>query len=553
MEYHLTAALDEGEEGGIVVLFGGPSPAIQRQMLMVPESLAFVCASLPILKKQVCNPLREHESPIYFVVHTEEEADKAKVLIAIDVAARGLDAFSRDEPSTRLIFRAGLENRGETEILDTIVEKLGFASLTHEMSLLMSRTVASMRRDASSSLPSLLAIRNLKRERSDSLAEVCASSSSSCSASSSSSSSFLKDLPHPDIGLSVYEFFSGIGGMRLSLPSSVRGIPIRNITAFDCSDTANDVYDLNFHAASSSSSIAGELRRILIDGLKVADVDNRADIWTMSPPCQPSTTTRGAKRQDSKDNRSRGIFHLMSILRAMKQRPRWIFLENVKGFYQSDVWHSWQQTLIECGYSFKHYLLSPIDTVGCPNHRLRYYMAIEHSSMISTISSSSEDVLLELPATIRQRYPLDVRPLSDYVKSVQELGEERAQALWIDQKTLDAPWARSRLSIVGKHDKVTYCFTKSYGRLFDKSSGSCYLEDCPGPLADARFALDRTQSLSSLQGRLRLFDPEELLAIAGFPTNFEWPSSMPLTKRLQCIGNSINVTVVQGVMASLFE
>jgi hypothetical protein len=73
----------------------------------------------------------------------------------------------------------------------------------------------------------------------------------------------------------------------------------------------------------------------------VNDVDGKADIWTMSPPCQPCkhhtflffcvlflsrflpsriivTTTRGANRKDHLDHRSKGLYHIMSLLLQMK-------------------------------------------------------------------------------------------------------------------------------------------------------------------------------------------------------------------------------------------
>jgi site-specific DNA-cytosine methylase len=53
--------------------------------------------------------------------------------------------------------------------------------------------------------------------------------------------------------------------------------------------------------------------------------------------------------------------------------------------------------------------------------------------------------------------------------------------------------------------------------------------------------------------RLRRFDPDEILAISGFPPAFTWPPSLGYEKRWACIGNSVNVAVVRGVMACLFE
>ena len=72
---------------------------------------------------------------------------------------------------------------------------------------------------------------------------------------------------------------------------------------------------MNMHPPSVTKST---LHEVSIDGLKLADLDNKSDIWTMSPPCQPYTTTRGAKRLDKKDNRSKAFTHLMFLLLQMK-------------------------------------------------------------------------------------------------------------------------------------------------------------------------------------------------------------------------------------------
>ncbi len=80
--------------------------------------------------------------------------------------------------------------------------------------------------------------------------------------------------------------------MRLALPNEVLGIPIRHIVAYDISSNPNAVYIHNFHNPSTAMqqplhASNNQLRNILVEGLRVEDVDNQADIWTMSPPCQP--------------------------------------------------------------------------------------------------------------------------------------------------------------------------------------------------------------------------------------------------------------------------
>jgi site-specific DNA-cytosine methylase len=66
------------------------------------------------------------------------------------------------------------------------------------------------------------------------------------------------------------------------------------------------------------------------------------------------------------------------------------------------------------------------------------------------------------------------------------------------------------------------------------------------------FAIDRSD-LASLYGSVRLFDPEEMLLISGFPTWFKFPENFPLRKKFSCIGNSVNITVVRAVMQSMFN
>ena len=105
--------------------------------------------------------------------------------------------------------------------------------------------------------------------------------------------------------------------MRLSLPSAIKGIKVKRIIAIDCSDTANKVYEENLQcqglneAKAMTAPADEEIRSHLwpisvrpplafdvddsivtvtmlqVNGLKIEDVDGVADIWTMSPPCQP--------------------------------------------------------------------------------------------------------------------------------------------------------------------------------------------------------------------------------------------------------------------------
>jgi hypothetical protein len=127
-----------------------------------------------------------------------------------------------------------------------------------------------------------------------------------------------KPFPSVEEGISVFEFFSGIGGMRLSLPRQIKGVPVKEITAFDINRVANQFYEYNFHSSSSPlnhiEKKRDQLKTAVVESLRLEEVDGKSDLWTMSPPCQPFTTTRGAARKDHLDNRSKGFYHLLNLL-----------------------------------------------------------------------------------------------------------------------------------------------------------------------------------------------------------------------------------------------
>lgn len=391
----------------------------------------------------------------------------------------------------------------------------------------------------------------------------------------------VKALPTSSVGFKVIEFFSGIGGMRLSLPETIGGISIKHIIAIDCSDIANKVYSKNFHSVvrgkreetvseeeekeegrhniNPIDNFSGELWNISVDGLKLADVDGVADIWTMSPPCQPYTTTKGASRLDDKDNRSRGIFHLMNLLLEMKQKPRWIFLENVQGFADSSVLATLKRVLKLSGYSWKQYLLSPITCAGVPNNRMRYYLTAEYIGVdnIHNLEEEEENIEKVLRSIPGENFhasaadaPIPVKTIGCYTTLSKPLipADDWSQ-LFIPVEILTKPWAARQLSIVGAHDTVSYCFTKSYGRIIERSSGSCFLEAADPGIHPTLLRND----LPALFGRLRLFHPTELLLLSGFPEFFSWPEDLGLKKCWACIGNSINVTVVKMLMKHFFS
>ncbi|KAF9925169.1 tRNA (cytosine-5-)-methyltransferase, partial [Linnemannia zychae] len=159
----------------------------------------------------------------------------------------------------------------------------------------------------------------------------------------------------------VLEFYSGIGGMHYAFNRS--GNKGQILKAFDINTTANEVYAHN-HGKK-------QLAQRNIEAVPLEFYDKQeADVWLMSPPCQPYTRT--GNQEGSKDTRAKSFLYLMDILPKMTHPPNYILLENVKGFEESDSRDLLVEALANSGYEFQELLITPLQ-IGIPNSRMRYY------------------------------------------------------------------------------------------------------------------------------------------------------------------------------------
>lgn len=166
--------------------------------------------------------------------------------------------------------------------------------------------------------------------------------------------------------LQVLELFAGIGGWRLALDSAACGA---SISAYDSGPHCSEVYAQNFGESCCRRNIE-QLGLKELDGF---------DLWLMSPPCQPFSTTREAKQRDLQDKRCAALEHLTKMLPKLERPPRWIALENVKGFHGSDACGKWRAALRSAGFRDREIILDLI-SFGTPNHRTRYYLVAERET-----------------------------------------------------------------------------------------------------------------------------------------------------------------------------
>ncbi|KAH9500466.1 tRNA (cytosine-5-)-methyltransferase [Bulinus truncatus] len=170
--------------------------------------------------------------------------------------------------------------------------------------------------------------------------------------------------------LRVLELYSGIGGMHYALKESQTEFEI--VLAIDINTTANEVYRYNFPDTNLQSFGIEKLNLKLLNSLHI-------DAILMSPPCQPFT--RVGKKRDCHDVRTKSFLHVLHLIKEIKAKPRYILVENVKGFECSETRSKLVECLQQCNYTYQEFLLTPLQ-FGIPNSRLRYYLTAKWSREI---------------------------------------------------------------------------------------------------------------------------------------------------------------------------
>ncbi|GES79611.1 tRNA (cytosine(38)-C(5))-methyltransferase isoform X1 [Rhizophagus clarus] len=308
------------------------------------------------------------------------------------------------------------------------------------------------------------------------------------------------------------EFFSGIGGLHYAfILSEIKG---EVVASFDINTVANSVYKHNFGKDPITKGI---------DSLTIEDIEKyKANCWLISPPCQPYT--RGGKSLDDKDQRAKGLLHLIDILPTLSDLPNYIFLENVLNFEKSKCREKLVNQLCLTNYEITECLLTPLQ-FGIPNDRLRYYLMARKRSN----SFELKDIILPHEylknATIHQTWPLSSMLKKDYQQEnhsepsdtfllstyLEKLNGEEIKKYLVPEKYILKSF-NFRFDIVLPTDHKCSCFTKSYGSHHIYSSGSLIQTK---NLEFTNYNFEDPSSLLNLE--LRFFTPEEIARLHAFP------------------------------------
>jgi site-specific DNA-cytosine methylase len=303
----------------------------------------------------------------------------------------------------------------------------------------------------------------------------------------------------------LLELYCGIGGCA----AAVDGLATVS-AALDVNTVALGVYRQNFaHPASACA----------IESLRADDPRLRgADVWWLSPPCQPYT--RRGKRRDVDDPRSRSFLHLLELIDRL--RPPALALENVPEMRGSQGHARLRQVLDRAGYEVAELLCCSTE-LGFPNRRRRFYVLADRDGLARWVLRraaywtartgapapliTSRSPQPPLRTFLDGDDPPDLQVPSDLLARYQRA---------IDVLDADDP------------DAVAATFTSAYGR---------------SPV--------RAGSYLRRNGIVRRFSPDEILRLLGFPASYRLPPNLPLANAWRLLGNSLSVPVVRHLVSAL--
>ncbi|NXJ97613.1 TRDMT methyltransferase, partial [Corythaixoides concolor] len=364
------------------------------------------------------------------------------------------------------------------------------------------------------------------------------------------------------------------------------------VAAVDVNTLANKVYKHNFPSTP--------LWAKTIEGITLKEFDSLSfDMILMSPPCQPFT--RIGLQGDVSDPRTKSFLYILDILPRLQKLPKYLLLENVKGFESSSARNELLQTLETCGFKYQEFLLSPT-CLGIPNSRLRYFLiaklhqepfpfqvsgqvsllvllefalfpADKVGKASSSLTSEEKDLdpnispdgsskkslpkgaflfKLETVEEMERKHGQDndssIQMLKDFLE---EKHEEMSQYFLPPKSLLRYSFL---LDIVKPTCRRSTCFTKGYGH-YVEGTGSVlqtavdvqlesvfkHIEELPEE--------EKLMKLSTL--KLRYFTPREIANLHGFPPEFGFPDEVTIKQCYRLLGNSLNVHVVAKLISIL--
>ena len=307
--------------------------------------------------------------------------------------------------------------------------------------------------------------------------------------------------------LRTVDLFAGVGGVRLGFERA----GFKTVFANDFEKNCKYTYDLNFKDAKL---VVEDIRNIHIEDLP------EFDFLLGGFPCQAFSIA--GYRRGFEDEKGRGnlFFDVARIIEARK--PEGFLLENVKNLKTHDGGRTFkiiEETLTALGYGIKSRVLNSMEYGNVPQNRERIYIVgFKNKEFIDKF---------EFPKPV---------PLQNRIDDI--LDREVPDKYYYNGK----PLYKKLEPFVRERGKV-YQWRRQYVRENKKGV-------CPTLTANMGMGGHNVPIVKDHKG-IRKLTPIECARIQGFPRNFQLPSDLADSALYKQMGNSVTVSVIEGIAKAM--
>jgi len=316
--------------------------------------------------------------------------------------------------------------------------------------------------------------------------------------------------------------FSGVGGIEQGFINN----DFKVLWSNDIDEPSSKTFKQNF-----------DHQHILQDihTLKGKDL-GPVDVLVGGFPCQAFSIAGYRKGFD--DNRGNLFFEILRLVKELKEKPKVLFLENVKNFYTHDHGNTFatvHKELEKNGYCVFHKVLNTSSITKVPQNRERTFIICFDEGAGAILDPSQK-----MTQKFIQIFPPKEIKKTDSIRKYLEKKEVEDRFFYGEEK-----YMYKELKDTIKSKDTVYQWRRQYVRE-NKSNV------CPTLTANMGTGGHNVPLIMNDDGRYRKLTPRECFNLQGFPKSYKLPNDIPVSQLYKQAGNSVTVRIIE-VLAGLVK
>lgn len=310
--------------------------------------------------------------------------------------------------------------------------------------------------------------------------------------------------------------FAGIGGIDLGFEQN----GIQTVWANEIDNKCAVTYKCNF---PNINLVIDDIQNI-----KGKDIP-KVDILAGGFPCQPFSIAGYRKGfQDDRGNMFFQIMRLVSEMEENKNKPKVLFLENVRNLYSHDKGNTFKvikETLEEFGYHVHYKVLNTCEYGNIPQNRERIFI-------IGFLNQDDYD---------RFEWPRKIK-LSKTIKDIIKFNDTFDKKYYYTETQKCYPLVSTNI----KNTDTIYQLRRIYVRENKNNL-------CPTLTANMGTGGHNVPLILDYNNKIRKLLPRECLLFQGFPENYIIPSELADSNIYKQAGNAVSVSVIKRVAEQVIK